>query len=132
MEIERPKLSKRRAYVLKTLILQEALESAKIRVPVHLVFWTPTIDGSILEAFYWLPNQHVPYARVYIRAGSLPKELHRDAFLKLQASALPALVRWLSRLIELPDSSPLLHVEPHFDARYEGGRVVVSVHPDFT
>jgi hypothetical protein len=97
IHVEKPALSKNRSYVLKTSVLQTALDDAKIDCHLILRYWTPRIeDGSVLEAEYWLPNQNVPHARVYVRAGSLPKADRRDAFRWLERSVLLSFIQWLT------------------------------------
>jgi len=89
-DIERPRLPKQRAYVVKTSRLEAVSARAGLEAVAQLRYWTPQVDGSVLEAEYWLPNERVPHPRVSIRAGSLPKELQRDAFVMLEEIALPA------------------------------------------
>jgi hypothetical protein len=129
--VEKPALSKKRSYVLKTSVLQTALADAKIDCHMIIRYWTPQIDnGSVLEGEYWLPNQNVPYARVYIRAGSLPKAERRDAFRWLERSVLPSFIQWLTKVLALPDNSPILSKGASFRALYRFG--VVEISHDFS
>ena len=130
IDVEKPPLSKTRSYVLRTSVLRTAVADANIDTYISLRYWTPQIDsGSVLEAEYWLPNQNVPYPRVYIRAGSVPKAERRDAFGWLERSALPSFIQWLTKVLALPDNSPILRRGPHFNATYRYG--VGGIRHDF-
>lgn len=72
MTVEKPKLRKGWSYVLKSSLLQEALDQAQIVCHVDLKFWTPQSGNSVLEAHYWLPNANIDHPRVYLRAGVVP------------------------------------------------------------
>ena len=126
IEIEKPKLPKGLSYALKTSLLQDALDEARIDCYIHLNYWRPQTGCSVLNALYWLPNQNVPYPRVYIRAGVVPSSLHKaasDAMIKI---ILPAFTEWLSRILALPENSPVLHGEPYFDAAYDNGKIAIG------
>jgi hypothetical protein len=107
ISVEKPPLSEKRSYVLKTSLLDAA------------------VDGSILEAEYWLPNDHVPYPRTYVRAGSLPREQRSTAAACLKAAVLPTFIQWLAKVVALPDNSPILLRGPKFVATYQHGAVEV-------
>ncbi len=129
ISIEKEKVAKGRSYVLKTSMLEAALTDAGIEVAIDLNYSTPQVDGSILEAFYWMPNPRVPHRRTYLRAGSLSSTEAGEARKELREVALPALVRWLSALQKEPDNSSLLHGEPHFEAVYQNGKLQVVRDP---
>ena len=109
--------------------LQAAVDAAKIDCHIDLRYWTPTVDGSILEAEYWLPNENVPYPRAYVRAGSLPREQRHGAGQALSATVLPAFVEWLWKVLSLPDNSPILFRGPRFVAAYRHG--LLDIRHDF-
>ena len=132
MEIERPRVPKGRAYVLKTSLLQALLQESGIAVAVHLVYWTPRVEGSVLEAEYWLPNLNVLYPRFYIKAGSLRAERRQEALAALQSTGLPALERWMQSVVRLPDRSPLLGGRLHFEAHYSEARLTMKSTPVLT
>jgi hypothetical protein len=127
--IEKPKLPKGKLYVLKTSLLQAALEQAHIDCHVDLHYWVPQSGGSILEAHYWPPNANCSYTRVYVRAGVVPSSEHRAALESLVTSVLPAFIAWLSGIVALPKNSPALQGEPYFNATYNDGRIEISHEP---
>jgi hypothetical protein len=128
--VSKPKLRDGLCYVLKTSQLAQALSEAQIDTAVDLRFWTPIGNGSILEAYYWLPNANVSYPRVYVRAGVVPLALRTAASGALAESALPAFIRWLQRIIELPDNSPELYGgELYFDAQYTENGLTITHQP---
>ena len=123
MTVEKPKLRKGLSYVLKTSLLQEAIDQARIECHVDLNYWTPQSGCSVLEAHYWLPNANVDYPRVYVRAGVVPSAERQAALDALRGEGLPAFISWLSRIIALPKGSPKLHSDLYFDATYEDGKI---------
>ena len=126
IEIEKPKLPKGLSYALKTSLLQATLEEAQIDCYVHLNYWRPQTGCSVLEAEYWLPNQNVPYPRVYIRAGVVPSSHHKAASDAIAKNILPAFTEWLLRILALPENSPVLHSKPYFNAAYDNGEVAIT------
>lgn len=54
ISVEKPPISKSRSYVLRTSILEAAVSAAGLECHIDLKYWTPTIDGSILEAEYMI------------------------------------------------------------------------------
>lgn len=129
ISVEKSPLSQKRTYVLRTSLLEAALSTAGLNCHIDLKYWTPTVDGSILEAEYWLPNENVPYPRTYVRAGSLPLEQRATAVALLKAAGLPTFTQWLAKVLALPDNSPLLLGGPKFVARYQNG--AIDIRHDF-
>src|SRR5262249_35176468 len=129
--VSRPKLAKGLSYVLKTSQLAKALSDAGIDCHVDLVDWVPQSGGSILEGHYWLPNENVPYPRVYVRAGVVPCALRAAASEALLDSALPQFVKWLRGIIALPDESPALHGTLYFNATYTEKGLAVTDQPKY-
>lgn len=129
MKVEKPKKPKDLSYVLKTSLLERVLREAGVEIDTHLIYWIPENGGSILEAFYWLPNENVSYPRLYMRAGVVPNEEHRKAFELLQNEALPAFARWLTLLTTLPDGSTLLNDKLYFNASYIEGHLKIETSP---
>ena len=84
-KIEKSKIAKGRSYILKTSLLQNAVSAASLTIPIHLIYWTPQIDGSVLQALFWPPSENCAHSRLYVRAGSLPSEVRRSALEQLAA-----------------------------------------------
>ena len=74
--ISKQKIPNNYSYVLKTGQLKKILDDNNIQIHIDLNYCLAfsTELCSIFEALYWLPNENIPYDRVYIRAGALPKE----------------------------------------------------------
>ena len=96
MKIEKPKKPKHLSDVLKTSLLERVLREADVKIDTHLIYWILESGGSILEAFYWVPNENVSYPRLYMRAGVVPNKEHKKTFELLQNEALPAFAEWLT------------------------------------
>lgn len=116
--VAKPKPPKGSSYVLKTSLLKQALEDAGVECHVDLDYWIPQGGGSIFEAEYWLPNENVPYPRVYIRAGVVPTDSYESAMNAMVSTVLPAFIQWIRRILALPEQSPELHLKPYFNATY--------------
>lgn len=124
--ISKPALPKGLSYVLKTSQLAKALSDSCIDCHVDLVYWSPRVGGSILEAHYWLPSQFFDYPRVHVRAGTVHSEFRHEASTVLLATALPGFVRWLQHILGLPPQSPELSNYLYFNATYLDGSLNVT------
>ena len=129
LSVTKPKLPKGLSYVLKTSLLEAALEEADLDIEVALSYWTPQIRGSILKARFLLPNDHVDRRRAYFDAGSLPSHERAAAFAQLKEIALPQIVAWLVYLTGLPDNSPVLNGEMFFEASFQDGELTIVQEP---
>ncbi len=129
--VSKPKLAKGLSYVLKTSQLAKALLDVGIDCHVDLVYWAPQSGGSILEGHYWLPNENVPYPRVYVRAGAVPSASRAAASEALVDSALPEFVNWLKGILALPDESPALSGLLYFNATYTEQGLVITGQPKY-
>jgi hypothetical protein len=129
MKIEKAKKPKHLSYVLKTSLLERVLRETDVKIDTHLIYWIPESGGSILEAFYWLPNENVSYPRLYMRAGVVPNQEHKKAFELLQNEALPTFAEWLTFLTALPDDSTLLNDELYFNVSYIEGHLKIEKSP---
>jgi hypothetical protein len=110
-------------------MLANALAEARIDCVVNLHYWIPQSGGSILQAYFWLPNHHVDHIRVYVRAGVVPASERREAVLQMQQRVVPVFVRWLDCLLKLPVNSPVFYQEPWFDATWNHGEVKINQNP---
>jgi len=129
--VEKPKAPKGLSYVLKTSQLAKALSEAGIDCHVDLVYWVPQGGSSILEGNDWLPNENVPYPRVYVRAGVVPSALRSTASESLLLTALPQFVRWLQGILALPGNSPALRQTLYFNATYSESGLVIANEPRY-
>jgi hypothetical protein len=127
LHISKPKLPTGRGYVLKTSLLQPALEGVSCDVIVD--YWTPQPGhASVLWAEWWLPNENRG-TTLFVRAGSLPIEELNSARQQLQAVVLPRFKAWLDAVAGLPVLSPELAAGPKFFATWEAGVARVSHTP---
>lgn len=116
--ISKPKLPKAYSYVLHSNQLNNLLISNGITIHTDLVYWLPKIIGSILEVHYWLPNNNVPYPRLYIRAGALPRIEIQTARIIMSDEVFPKFSNWLED-IQKYDYNSL-----YFNAVYKNNMVV--------
>lgn len=110
--ISKEKIPKDYSFVLKTSQLEELLRDGNINTDVTLHYWKPQLIGSIFEVHYWLPNENIPYNRLYIRAGAiLRKDIH-FARESLFTKVLPEFIKWIKNIEQLEESST------HYSQRY--------------
>lgn len=110
--ISKEKIPKDYSFVLKTSQLEELLRDGNINTDVTLHYWKPQLIGSIFEVHYWLPNENIPYNRLYIRAGAiLSKDIH-FARESLFTKGLPEFIKWIKNIEQLEESST------HYSQRY--------------
>ncbi len=125
--ISKPKTSRDFPYVLKTSQLAEALLEADINIYVDLNYVQN--KATVFSAYYWLPNQKVPYPRVYISVGVVHKDFYMNACRKMSESVIPLFVDWLQGILCLPENSPLLYSKPYFNATFADNRIAITKYP---
>lgn len=126
--ISKPKLPKSYSYVLKSSQLNDLLQCTGITIHTDLVYWLPQKIGSILEVHYWLPNNNVPYSRLYVRAGALPKDNIQEARIIMCDEVIPKFSNWLKHIQKIDSYSFYVGKSlPYFDAVYKNNRAVEYV-----
>lgn len=100
-----------------------------LEVSLRYVRWQETPQREVLGALFWLPNDHVPHRRLYLRAGDFPAQDRQELARRLTDEAIPALCRWASFLHSLPDNATALMGELLFRAYVEDGEFRVSSMP---
>ena len=118
MRIEKSKKPKHLSYVLKTSLFERVISAEGIKIDTTLIYWVPEIIGSILQAYYWIPNENVDYPRIYVRAGVVENQHRKPAFELLEKKVLPSFIEWLKAIMSLQFNSTLLSEELFFDATY--------------
>ena len=118
MKSETHKLPKGHSYVLKPSWLQSALVGSGITIDTHLIRQP---SKRFFDASFW-PSSHIPYDRLYVRAGTVPLTQAALAREFMQNAVLPELVGWLGSLIRLDSRSPLRLQSQMLEARFDGTR----------
>jgi len=128
--ISKQKIPNNYSYVLKTGQLKKLLVDNNIRIHIDLNYCLAfnIEQDSIFEAHYWFPNENIPYDRVYIRAGALPKENILNAREKLEKKVLPEFAVWIKNILSLPDNSTLLKHDLRFHAIFHTNDVFINLH----
>ena len=103
MTSETAKLPNGHSYPLKLTALEAALAQAGISIDIHLIR-TP---GDLFDAHFWPPNHNVPHERLYVRAGSVPKERAADARHRMDTVVIPLLVGWIENILAQDTKSPI-------------------------
>jgi hypothetical protein len=122
--ISKEKIPKDYSFVLKTSQLEELLRDGNINTDVTLHYWKPQLIGSIFEVHYWLPNENIPYNRLYIRAGAiLRKDIHiaRDGLL---TKVFPEFFRWIMNIEQLEESSTH-YSQLYFNADFRDNKISI-------
>lgn len=122
--INKEKIANSYEFVLKTSQLEEVLNRAHIKTDVTLVYWKPQIMGSIFEVHFWLPNNHVLYNRLYVRAGALPKKVIPLAREGLQKDILPEFEKWIM-VIERLSPTSTSYKERHFEGFFKDNQTYI-------
>ena len=124
--ITKDKIPKQYSFVLKTKQLEELIISNDIKIHIDLIYnYSSQSIGSIFEAFYWLPNNNIPYNRLYIRAGALAKEYISIAREKMNEIILPEFKIWIMNILSLPNNSTYLFEEPYFHAIFQNNKIEI-------
>ena len=124
--ISKPRIPKKYVYILKTKQLEDLLAENNIDIHIDLQYWLPQIIGSIFEVHFWTPRANIPYNRLYIRAGGLPKEDSQLARITMAEIVLPQFLSWLKPKIALLENTKHLHDEFYFNAEYKNGEVYIK------
>jgi hypothetical protein len=103
MRSETGRLPKGESYVLKPSMLEAALAEAGIAIDTYLVRHA----GRLFYANFWPPNDNVPYERLYVRAGSVPRERARAARAAMEREIVPRLVAWIADILSRDAGSPV-------------------------
>lgn len=103
MRSQTGKLPKGESYVLKPSVLSAALAEAGIAIDAHLV----RNPGTLFVAHFWPPNENVPYERLYVQAGSVPREQAAAVRRHLEAVAVPQILAWISGIMSRDVNSPV-------------------------
>ncbi len=126
ISIKKPKIPKGLSYVLKTSLLEKALEARGLDCHVDLNYRIPRSGGSILEAFYCLPTTHNPNPWVYLRAGVVPSGQRKQAAEIMESLILVEFMEWLKKIYTLPANSTLWQGKLYFNASYDDGAVQIQ------
>ena len=127
-DIEKPKLRKGLSYVLQSSMLKNALEETGIDCNIDINYWNPyriPIGETILECFYWLPNENVDYDRFYVRAGTVKSEDRKVAQDLLREKVIPKFLDWFVKIKSLPKNSTKLKHNLYFNAVFKDNDIKV-------
>ncbi len=114
------------SFVLKTSLLEETLERSNITIDVLLAYSKPNQTGSFFEAHYWLPNDRIPYERLYIVAGAVSK---KDVFLAregLRQDILPQFAQWIMEIGQL-SANEANYRERYFNGSFINKRTYITM-----
>jgi hypothetical protein len=104
---ETRKLPKGHSYPLKPTVLEAALASANVLIDLHLIRG----PGDLFDAHFWPPSANVPYERLYVRAGSVPREKAAEARQRMETIVIPRLIEWLANILAQDLKSPTRGVQ---------------------
>jgi hypothetical protein len=107
MESKTNKLPKGQCYPLKPTVLAEALARAGIGIHTHLI----RAPGTLFDAYFWPPNQNVPYERLYVRIGSVSADRANDARRWAEDVMIAHLIQWIGAIMAADVKSPVRREE---------------------
>jgi hypothetical protein len=97
------KLSKNESYVLRPSVLSAALAAAGVAIDTHLV----RNPGPLFAANFWPPSADVPYERLYVQAGSVPRERAAAVRRHVEDVVVPHIVAWIADILSRDGASPV-------------------------
>ena len=103
MQSETAKLPKGHSYPLKPTALEATLATADIGIDLHLI----RSPGDLFDAHFWPPSDNVPHERLYVRAGSVPKEQAAEARHRMETVVIPSFVKWIAAILAQHRNSPV-------------------------
>jgi len=111
VKIEKAKLPKGMSYVLRSSILEHALQEAGLAIDT-----TVTHGPSLIffDAFFWPPHANAPVERLYVRAGAVTASQAHEARSFIENSVIPDLISWLQGILALPANSPVRREKQEF------------------
>ena len=127
--ISKQKIPKDRCFALKTNQLNDILDKNNIAIHTDLIYFLGKSPGAILYAYYWLPNNYIPYNRLYIQSGTVYKEDIQIAKNVINDTVLPEFENWLKHVFSLPDNSTVFNETPTFDATLTEGKIEIKRYP---
>lgn len=127
--IDKPKTWKGLSYPLKTSMLKDAVENAKINGTVHLIYWTPQKYDetyNILECEFWPANKSFDYHRFYIRAGAVKSQDRKLAETFLINDVIPRLITFMQNKISQTSNSTKLEQSSYFKAVFVDNKILIN------
>jgi hypothetical protein len=103
LEIRKAPLPRGRSFILRSGILDAALDSAGLEIETILIY---TSTGTFFTAEFWPPIPAAPHDRLYIVTGTVAAQSAAQARVHMAHEIVPKFVDWAQRLIRLPENSP--------------------------
>jgi hypothetical protein len=111
MRVDKSKLPKGMSWPMKTSLMSEALQSAKIVLDVQLNY---VVSRRFFDAEFWPPNPNVQYERLYITVSAIPAEQARKVREFVEGTVIPDFITWVQGIVSLPTNSPVRREKQHF------------------
>ena len=127
--IDKPKTWKGLSYPLKTSMLKDAVENAKIISTIHLIYWTPKMYDetyNILECEFWPANKSFADNRFYIRAGVVKSQDRKLAETFLKNEVIPRLITFMQNKTSQSSDSSKLEQSSYFKAVFVDNKVLIN------
>ena len=127
--IEKPKTWKGLCYPLKTSMLKDAIEDAKIDSTFHLVYWTPQKYDetyNILECEFWPADKNIEYNRFYIRAGVVKSQDRKLAETLLKSDAIPRLILFIQNKVSQNTKSTRREQRSYFKVVFVDNKILFN------
>lgn len=124
--IDKPKIKKGLSYALQTSMLKDAIDETGLDCNIDLHYWMTEkipIGETILQCFYWLPNENIDYDRFYVRAGTVNSENRKMAQELLKEKVIPRFIDWLTKIKSLPLDSTKLKHNMYFNAVFKNNDI---------
>lgn len=118
MQSQKDKLRAGMSYPLRSTFLETTIAAAGIHIDTRLSHH----GGHIFfEADYLPPTPEVMHEVLQVRSAAVPTEGARDARAFLEATAIPAMIEWLQKILALPHNSPVRREPQAFRRDFRAG-----------
>jgi len=126
--ISKSKIPKEYCYALQTGPLNDLFVEHNIDMPVDLMYCFAREPDIVFYAQYWLPNNLIPYNRIYVEIEAVHKKDAQFAKVAVKSTILPAFDTWLKEIFALPENSPIFNTTPTFHAWIANGKIEIETH----
>lgn len=134
MTINKPKAPKGLSYIIKSSQLKELFDELKLDIDVSVIFLVSKKGPqgiNVFECCYWLPNNNVPYDRLYITIGTVSHDKKEKVDIILNR-LITKFKEWLLFIMSLPNNSTFLKHNSYIRANFIDDVFVFKSEPNYT
>jgi hypothetical protein len=123
LTVEKEKIPLGWQFILKTAVLEKAMNEACLSTAVHIEF--KRSEDVILDARFYIPNERVDFPRFFIRVGMVETKYYISRRAIWEQDVPRALVGWMQVQMEVLEQGTITG-KPHFVCRWDNEGLVIS------